>query len=446
MTPKLSLYWTDHCTDSSVGRVSADLAVAANAVAAHRRGSKEFRRITLALFAAGLATFTLLYCAQALLPAISAAYRLDPARASLAVSVATAGLAVSIIPLSALSNVVGRIPMMTAALVVAGALGLAAAFAPTFGVLLALRALQGIALGGLQAVAMTYLAEEVHHESLGAATGLYVAGNGIGGMAGRLVASLVADVAGWRWALAVIGVVGLACTLTFRLAIPASRRFTAEPLRARHLAAAVARAVTDNGLIRLYAVGFLLMGCFVTVYNFLGFRLLAPPFRLSGTVVGLIFVTYLAGSAASAGAGRLADRYGRPRVFWITAVVTLAGLGLTLSTYLPVVVLGLVVVTGGFFAGHAVASGWAGARGRARNAQGAAVYLLCYYLGSSVGGSVGGLAYGRGGWPATIAYTGALIALALLIGITLRTLTPAKRHLRLSVRGEAAARSRQTRL
>ncbi|HEY3503957.1 MAG TPA: MFS transporter [Actinocatenispora sp.] len=425
--------------------MSADLALAAPEIAAHRRGSKEFLRITLALFAAGLATFTLLYCAQALLPAISATYRLDPARASLAVSVATAGLAVSIIPLSALSNAVGRIPMMTVSLLVAGALGLAAAFAPNFGVLLVLRALQGIALGGLQAVAMTYLAEEVHHESLGAATGLYVAGNGIGGMAGRLVASLVADLAGWRWALAVIGVLGLCCTLVFRLAIPASRRFTAEPLRARHLATAVGRAFTDNGLIRLYAVGFLLMGCFVTVYNFLGFRLLAAPFRLSGTVVGLIFVTYLAGSASSAGAGRLADRHGRPRVFWITAVITLLGLGLTLSTSLPVVVLGLVVVTGGFFAGHAVASGWAGARGRARNAQGAAVYLLCYYLGSSVGGSVGGLAYGHGGWPGTIAYTGALIALALLIGITLRTLAPAKRHPGLSVPGEGATRSRQTR-
>ncbi|GAA3519668.1 MFS transporter [Actinocatenispora rupis] len=403
---------------------------------AHRRGSTGFRRITLALFAAGLATFTLLYCAQALLPAISGTYRLDPARASLAVSVATGGLAISIIPLSALSNTVGRIRMMTVSLLVAGVLGLAAAFAPSFGMLLVFRALQGIALGGLQAVAMTYLAEEVHPSSLGAATGLYVAGNGIGGMAGRLVASLVADVADWRWALAVIGVLGLCCTLIFRLAIPASRRFTPEPLRARHLAATVGRAFTDTGLIRLYAVGFLLMGCFVTVYNFLGFRLLAAPFHLSATVVGLIFVTYLAGSVSSALAGRLADRYGRPRVFWVTAVVTLAGLALTLSTNLPLVVLGLVVVTGGFFAGHAVASGWAGARGRARKAHGAAVYLLCYYLGSSVGGSVGGLAYGHGGWPATIAYTGGLVAVALLIGITLRTLVPAKRHALLSVPGE----------
>jgi YNFM family putative membrane transporter len=350
--------------------------------------------------------------------------------------VATGGLAVSIIPLSALSSVTGRIPMMTVALLAAGVLGLAAAFAPSFGILLVLRALQGIALGGLQAVAMTYLAEEVDPGALGFATGLYVAGNGIGGMAGRLLASLLADLGGWRLALGVIGALGLGCTALFRLSIPASRRFVPEPLAPRRLAAAVGHAFTDGGLIRLYAVGFLLMGCFVTVYNFLGFRLLAAPFRLSGTLVGLIFVVYLAGSSSSAAAGRLADRFGRPKVFWITAVVTLAGLAVTLSGHLAVVIVGLVLVTAGFFAGHSVASGWAGARGRALDAQGAAVYLLCYYLGSSVGGSLGGVAYGYGKWPATVAYGAALVAGALLLGLTLRRGVPALRRRILSVAGE----------
>ena len=411
----------------TVASASVSAPVTDTAHAAHRRGSPGFRRITLALFAAGLATFTLLYCAQAVLPQLARTYHLDPASASLAVSVATGGLALSIIPLSALSTATGRIPMMTASLLVAGVLGVAAAFAPSFPVLLGLRALQGIALGGLQAVAMTYLAEEVDRGALGFATGLYVAGNGIGGMAGRLLASLLGDLGGWRVALGVIGLLGLACTAVFRLSIPASRRFVPEELRLRRLAASVGRAFADGGLIRLYAIGFLLMGCFVTVYNFLGFRLLAAPFRLSGTLVGLIFVVYLAGSYSSATAGRLADRFGRPKVFWVTAVLTLTGLAVTLSGRLALVILGLVLVTAGFFAGHAVASGWAGARGRARNAQGAAVYLLCYYLGSSVGGSLGGLAYGYGRWPVTVAYGAALVAGALLLGLTLRRGLPSLR-------------------
>jgi YNFM family putative membrane transporter len=395
---------------------------------AHRRGSAGFRRVNLALLAAGLATFTLLYCMQALLPELSDRFDLSPARASLAVSVATAGLAVAIIPLSALSNAVGRIPMMTGSLVVAGVLGVATAASPNFTVLLVLRGLQGVALGGLQAVAMSYLAEETHAESLGFATGLYVAGNGIGGMAGRLLASLLAAAGGWRLAVAAIGVLGLACTLVFRLSILPSRGFRPQPMRVRPLAAGVRRAATDGGLVRLYAVGFLLMGCFVTVYNYLEFRLRAAPFGLPAVVVGLLFVSYLAGSAGSAVAGRLADRYGRAKVFRITGIITLAGLALTLSTLLPVIIAGLLIITAGFFAGHAVAAGWAGARGRALNAQGAAVYLLCYYLGSSVGGSLGGLAYAAGGWTATVGYAGALVAGALVVGLTLRSMRPPMRH------------------
>lgn len=387
----------------------------------HQRGSAGFRRITLALFAAGIATFTLLYCAQALLPALSTAYSLSPAQASLAVSAGTGGLAVAILPLSVLSNTTGRIPMMTGALLVAGVLGVALAATPSYPVLLVLRAGQGMALGGLQAVAMNYLAEEVAPGSLGFATGLYVAGNGIGGMAGRIIASIVSDVDGWRTAFLAVGVIGLACTVLFRLSVPASRGFRAQPPRLRVLAGTLARAGTDSALVRLYAIGALLMGCFVTVYNYLGFRLLAVPFRLSQSVVGLIFVAYLAGSLASAAAGRLADRYGRRRVCWVTAVVTLAGLALTLSANLPTVVAGLVVVTGGFFAGHSVASGWSGARGRTLDAQGAAAYLLCYYVGSSVGGSLGGIAYGAGGWPATVGYAAALTVAALLLAATLRT-------------------------
>jgi YNFM family putative membrane transporter len=275
---------------------------------------------------------------------------------------------------------------------------------------------------------MSYLAEETHAESLGFATGLYVAGNGIGGMAGRLLASLLAAAGGWRLAVAAIGVLGLACTLVFRLSILPSRGFRPQPMRVRPLAAGVWRAATDGGLVRLYAVGFLLMGCFVTVYNYLEFRLRAAPFGLAAVVVGLLFVSYLAGSAGSAVAGRLADRYGRARVFRITGIITLAGLALTLSTLLPVIIAGLLIITAGFFAGHAVAAGWAGARGRALNAQGAAVYLLCYYLGSSVGGSLGGLAYAAGGWTATVGYAGALVAGALLIGLTLRSMRPPMRY------------------
>jgi YNFM family putative membrane transporter len=393
----------------------------------HRRATPGFRRISLALFAAGLATFTTLYCAQAVLPALAAQYHLSPATASLAVSVATGALAIGVIPLTTLSEALGRTPVMTASLFSSAVLGILAAFSPSFGALLVLRALQGLALAGLQAVAMSYLAEELHRDTLGFGMGLYVAGNGIGGMAGRLVAGLVDDVAGWRWALGVVGLVALVCSVVFRVSILPSRFFRRQPLRVRELAGSVGRAFTDTGLLRLYLVGFLFMGCFVTVYNYLGFRLLGPGFHVSQAVVGLIFVVYLAGSFSSTVAGRLVDRFGRRPMVWIMALVTLAGLALMLPDQLGIVVVGLVITTVGFFAGHSVASGWVGARGRALGVQGSAVYLFCYYLGSSVGGTVGGIAFGDSGWTGVTVYTGAFVVVVVALGLSLRKLVPVRR-------------------
>ncbi|HEY0805957.1 MAG TPA: MFS transporter, partial [Pseudonocardiaceae bacterium] len=170
--------------------MAADLGVS-HVESGHRRGTPEFRRVALAMFSAGLATFTTLYCVQAMLPALATQYRLTPAEASLAVSVSTAALAVGVIPLTALSEAVGRTRVMTAALFTSAVLGILAAISPTFGVLLVLRGLQGLALAGLQATAMSYLAEELDRGSLGAAMGLFIAGNGIGGMSGRLLGALL---------------------------------------------------------------------------------------------------------------------------------------------------------------------------------------------------------------------------------------------------------------
>ncbi|HVV12601.1 MFS transporter [Amycolatopsis sp.] len=392
----------------------------------HLRGTPGFRRITLALFASGLATFTTLYCVQALLPALSTQFGLTPAESSLAVALGTGGLAVGVIPLTALSGVVGRTPMMTASLFAAALLGVAQAISPSFAVLLVLRALQGLALAGLQATAMSYLAEEIDRRSLGSAMGLYIAGNGIGGMAGRIIASVVLDVSNWRWALAVVGCVALLCAIVFRVSIVPSAFFTPSPPRLRHLAGAVGRSFTDHGLVRLFACGFLLMGCFVTVYNYLGFRLLSPPFGLSAAVVGMIFVVYLAGSVSSTVAGRLVDLLGRPRMLPAAAAVTLAGIALMVPSNLVVVVIGLVATTVGFFAAHSVASGWVGPRAATLQVQGPAVYLFCYYLGSSVGGSVGGIAYGAGGWNGVSLYIGAFIVAVLILSLTLRKLPQAK--------------------
>jgi YNFM family putative membrane transporter len=395
-------------------------AIAALPATPHRRGTPAYRRITVALFCAGLATFGSLYAVQAVLPALSAGFHLSPTEASLAVSVATGALALGVIPLTALSDVVGRTTVMTVSLFSSALLSALIALSPTFTVLLVLRVAEGLALAGIQAVAMSYLAEELHRDSLGSAMGLYIAGTGLGGMSGRLVSALVDDVAGWRWALAATALVTLLCAIVFRITIVPSAQFRPRPPRIAELAASIGRAAADVRLLGLFTAGFLLMSCFVTVYNFLGFRLLGPGFGLSGAVVGAIFGVYLAGVVSSAFVGRMVDRFGRPAMLVVTTAVTLSGLLLLAMGSLAAVISGLVITTGGFFAAHSVASSWVSARSRVLNVQGSSVYVLFYYLGSSIGGTVGGLVFSDLGWAGVTYYTAALVAIVLMIAVLLR--------------------------
>ncbi len=391
--------------------------------AAIARGSAAYRRLTLAMLFAGFSTFSLLYSVQPLLPLFAAQYRLSAEAASLAVSLAPGPLAIGILFAGVLSDRVGRRPLMVGAMIAAGALTLAAAVAPGWGALLGLRLLTGIALAGVPAVAMAYVAEEVDAPSIGAAMGLYIAGSALGGMGGRLAVSLVADVAGWRWGLGVVGLVGLAMAEAFRRLAPPSRNFVAQ----RGSAASIGQVTAlfrDRALPLLYLEAFLLMGVFVTVYNYAGFRLLAPPYSLGQAAVGAVFLLYILGSASSAWFGALAGRAGRRAVFWIPIVLLLIGIGITAARPLWLVIAGIGIVTIGFFGAHSIASAWVGRRARANRGQAAAFYLFFYYLGSSALGSAGGIAWTRGGWPGVTWFCLALGGVALAIGLVLRGVPP----------------------
>jgi YNFM family putative membrane transporter len=379
------------------------------------------RRVRLGLFAAAFATFALMYAPQPLLPQLASTFQVSPAAASLALSAATLAVAVAIIPVSSLSEVFGRRRVMAISALTASLLGLAAAAAPSLPALLGIRVLQGFALAGVPAVAMAYLAEEVERGSLGLAMGLYIGGNSVGGLSGRIIAGALDDHGGWRVALAGVGVLSMACAVAFAAVLPPSAHFSPAPLRLRGLLSTLRRNMSDSGLVRLYLIAFAIVGAFVTVYNYLTFRLSRPPFRLSSTVIGLLFVAYLAGTYASPAAGRLADRHGRYPVLAAGVLVAMVGVLLTLSGSLALIVTGLVVMTAGFFAAHSAASGWVSSRAQVAPAQATALYMGAFYVGSSVAGSAGGLFYGRGGWLLTVAFVLGLLAIALVSTASLRS-------------------------
>ena len=380
-------------------------------------GTPELRRLQVAMVCAGLAAFALLYATQALLPDIGETFGVDATAASLTVAVATGTLALTVLPMSALAERVGRTTVMTAGLAVACVAVLAGSAAPELWVLLVARGVDGLALAGVMAVAMGHLGAEVDAQSSGAAIGVYVSGTTVGGLIGRLVPAGVSEVGSWRVSLVVLACVGAGCTVAFARVVPATR--TGAAARPRH---GITQHLRDTGIVRLCLVAFLLMGGFVATYNYLTFRLTEHPFDLSTPVVGLVFLAYLSGTVSSASAARLAARHGRRTVLLASIVLAAGGLATTLSHQLVLVLCGLVGFTTGFFGAHAVASGWVTGRAVANKSHASALYLMAYYLGSSVGGTVIGLAWTAAGWPATVAAVGGCLVAAALLAATVREL------------------------
>ena len=386
------------------------------------RGTPQFVRLTLALFSAGLATFALLYCVQPILPVLSSDFGVSPATSSLSLSVATGLMALGLLITGPLSDAIGRKSVMVVALLLAAVFTLISAFMTQWQGILIIRALVGLSLSGVAAVAMTYLSEEIDPAAAAFTMGLYISGNSIGGMSGRLISGVLTDFFSWRIAIGVIGLLALFSALMFWRILPASRHFRPSSLRPHTLAINFRLHFRDAGLPLLFAEGFLLMGAFVTLFNYIGYRLLAAPWFLSQAVVGLLSLAYLTGTYSSPKAGALTARYGRGPVLMVSIGIMLAGLLITWFDSLSMIFIGMMLFTAGFFAAHSTASGWIGRRARRAKGQASSLYLFCYYVGSSTAGTLGGFFWHSYAWSGVVAFLAVLLLIALFVAQRLRKL------------------------
>lgn len=383
-----------------------------------KRGTREYRRSSRAIFATGFMTFAMLYIVQGIMPSISRDFSVSPATASLTLSLTTLPLAVAVIVASSWSEGRGRRGLLIVAVLSAAVLTLLTAFAPNFASLLVLRMLTGFVLGALPAVAMAYIAEEFHPSGLGAAMGLYIGGTGVGGMSGRLLGGFLASVWNWRVAMAVVGGLCIVGGAVEVVRLPPSVNFIASPGNMRDRLVGAVKLLYDGVILRFAISGFVLMGTMVSFFNYLQYRLLRAPFNLAPAFVALIFILYILGTVSANWMGRKSAR----RTWLIVGLAFMtAGAVLSLSTFLPIVVLGAALVVFGFFGAHAVISGWIGVWATKQRAQSSGLYLFGYYLGSSVAGFIGGLFYVAMGWPGEVGTSLVLLAVGIIVALSLPT-------------------------
>ncbi|MCS6758238.1 MAG: MFS transporter [Candidatus Devosia euplotis] len=288
------------------------------------RSTPDYWRASAALFLSAFSVFAAIYSVQPLLPVFATEFGLDAATSSVSLSTTTAMLALSLVLIGWLGNRFNRKRLMLTTMLAMAVLMLAVPMSGNWTTLVGVRALLGIAVCGVPAIAMVYLAEMI----------------------------------GWRAALTALGALILVNALLFLL-LPPARMPRAQTLNLRQLGGNFATVFADKALPLLFLCSFLMMGGFVVIYNYVGFRLLAPPYNLDQGQIALVFMVYLVGTFGSAWIGALAGRLGRRKLFWPLIVVMMAGPAITLMSALWAIVLGMAIVTFAFFGRtRSPAPGW----------------------------------------------------------------------------------------
>lgn len=374
-----------------------------------------YKRALVAALCAGLACFNAMYVTQGVLPGIGNDFGVSPTIAALTVSTTTGALALSVIPAGILSERIGRFRILQTSIIAATALSLLVAFMPSISSLLLVRGLQGIAIAGVPAVIMTYLAEEIHADYLPRVMGFYVSGTSLGGLIGRLIPGGMLELTSWHGAVLASGIFSLVVGVLAVTLLPASANFMAKKVTIRSEASAFASHFRNPTLVGLFIMPFLMMGAFVSLYNYLGFHL-TGSFELPESLASSVFIIYLSGTWSSARAGKAVQSYGYAMVLTSGALLAVVGLILMFIPHLWAILPGALIFTAAFFACHSVASGWVGASAKHNRAEASSTYVLSYYLGSSIVGAVSGFFYDIS-WPGLVAWLVLLFTLALITAL-----------------------------
>ncbi|MCL6232129.1 MFS transporter [Acinetobacter amyesii] len=385
-------------------------------------GTRPFLAILFSLFLAGFAIFSSLYCVQPMMPILADYFHVSPTHSSFPLSFSTIALAIGLLFTGLISDRFGRKPVMVTALFLAASLSIISSIFPLWEIFLLNRVLIGLSVSGVAAVAMTYIGEEIAQKDIGFAMGLYISGTAIGGMGGRLIAGVLIDYISWQNAMMIIGIINLCIATAFFLFLPASQHFQAYPIRFNRFYDSFVKNLADPKLRILFLQGFILMGCFVSIFNYMSYHLLEEPYQLSQTWIGLISIAYLAGIYSSPRAASWGKRFGRAKVLPSMLIMMLLGLLIMLIPAFWSVILGLIIFTFAFFAAHSTASSWVSVQSMQYRAVGSSLYLFCYYLGSSILGSSSGLVWEMSGWIGLTSFIAVILMIGLFLAIKLNKL------------------------
>jgi len=380
--------------------------------------------LNVAVFAAGFVTFVNMWCTQAILPVLAAAFHVPQARTGLTVTAPLIATAMMAPVIGAISDRFGRKNLICAAaalLVIPTGL---AASAGTLNEFVLCRFLQGLMLPFIFTVTIAYIGDESSGPATAKLAGTYTSGAIFGGFSGRLISGLVTQAAGWRDGLALIALLSLVMAVIITLALPREKNFS--PLYGmRRALKSFPMHLSNPRLLATYAAGFGVLFSLVASFTFINFRLAAAPYFMGPAALGGIFVVYLGGVVMSPIAARLANRFGRRKIMAVAGPVVCAGLLLTLAEPLAAIIIGLLLISSAIFIQQTLATAFVGSAAREGKSTAVGLYVTFYYIGGSFGGLAPAGIWRDFGWPGCVALV-ILMQIAML-AVVLRFWKPVVR-------------------
>ena len=377
--------------------------------------------IRIAASIAGFCTFINLYSPQAILPLLSQEFGATARDISALITASTLAVAI-IAPFSGtVADVVGRKRVIVTAMVVLAIPTVFSAMSESLHALIFWRFVQGLAMPPVFAVTVAYIGEELSPKEATAVTGFYTSGSSLGGFTGRLLTGALADAVNWRFALLTLAALTVVGAVVVAKLLPRERRF----VKSSGLVASGKQMLghfRNPQLLATYAVGFGVLFNFLATFTYISFRLAAPPYNMSPTLLGIIFVTYLSGTALTPMTGRFVSRFGRRVFVQIVIAIWLGGVLLTLLGPVWVILIGLSISACCGMLCQAVSTGYVTITAQVGRSSAVGLYVTSFYLGGSFGAALGGIAWTLGGWPACVAMIAAMLAvMAAIVAVTWRT-------------------------
>ncbi|NIG99394.1 MAG: MFS transporter [Buchnera aphidicola (Periphyllus acericola)] len=360
--------------------------------------TKDFYKMIISLFFVGFSTFSILYSIQPILPIFSKKFFLTPSESSLALSISTVSMAFGILFISPLSNLLGRKKVIFLSLFIAAILTIFCSFAQTWLEVIIIRSLIGFSLSGVTSISILYLSEEVDINFLSLCIGLYISGNTIGGFFGRLISNIIVHFFSWRMVFLIIGSLSLFFSILSLINLPSSQHFKKSNLKIKFLFKRFLLPFKIKTCLILFLFGFLFMGSFVSLFNYIGYRLIMKPFLLNPIFISFLSIIYLIGVYSSPKASFLSRKYGKKKILTYSLYIMLLGVLLTYFNNLLIIIFGLFFFTTGFFLAHSTASSWISILTKCYKLEISSLYFFFYYIGSSLFGSFIGIFWFFWGW------------------------------------------------